>query len=133
MSVFVDTAALYALLDEDDRFHSAVAKWFRGPGADPDLELVTHSYVVVESAALVHRRLGGDALRTLLVDLIPALTVHFVDDRTHHTAVAAYLAGLQRGHSLVDRVSFETMRGEAITTAFTVDEDFTDEGFATVP
>lgn len=131
--VLVDTAALYALLDEDDRVHERARAWFAGPGSDPALRLVSHTYVVVEAAALVHRRLGAEAVRVLLDDLVPALAVRAVDDRLHERAVAAYLAGLPRDVSLVDRVSFEVMREEAIDTAFTFDDDFRDHGFSVVP
>ena len=133
MTVFVDTAALYALLDEDDRFHEQVVAWFASVGADPDLALVTHSYVVIEATALMPPRLGGRALRVLLDDLLPAVAVAFVDEPLHRRAVSAYLAGLSRGSSFVDRVSFEFMRDQAITTAFTLDADFSDEGFTIVP
>ena len=133
MTVFVDTAALYALLDEDDLEHPRAAAWFRGPGSDVDEELVTHAYVVVEAAALVHRRLGARAVRVLLADLVPALTVRCVDEDLHQVSVAAYLAGLRRGVSLVDQVSFELMRADAIEAAFTFDDDFVDEGFRVVP
>jgi len=47
--VFVDTSALFALLDRDDDFHSAARSFF------PELAtrtLVTHNYVVVETIAL---------------------------------------------------------------------------------
>lgn len=133
MTVFVDTAALYALLDEDDDEHERAAAWFRGPGRDPDLPLVTHADVVVEAAALVHRRLGPAAVRVLLTDLVPALTVRAVGAALHDRAVAAYLAGLRRGVSPVDQVSFEVMRDEVIDTAFTFDDDFVDEGFRVAP
>lgn len=133
MTVFIDTAALYALLDEDDDEHERAAAWFRGPGRDPDLPLVTQAYVVVEAAALVHRRLGAAAVRVLLTELVPALAVRAVGAALHDRAVAAYLAGLRRGVSLVDRVSFEIMRAEMIDTAFTFDDDFLDEGFRVAP
>lgn len=133
MTVFVDSAALYALLDEDDLEHERAAAWFGGPGRDPDLPLVTHAYVVVEAAALVHRRLGQAAVRVLLTELVPALAVRTVGDTLHDRAAAAYLAGLRRGVSLVDQISFEVMRDELIDTAFTFDDDFVDEGFRVAP
>lgn len=133
MTVFVDTAALYALLDEDDDEHERAAAWFRGPGRDPDLPLVTHASVMVEAAALVHRRLGAAAVRVLFTELVPALAVRTVGETLHDRAVAAYLAGLRRRFSLVDQVSFEVMRDEGIDTAFTFDDDFVDEGFRVTP
>lgn len=132
MTVFVDTSALFALLDEDDHYHQRAANWLSTAGRDANTLLATHSYVVVEAAALVHRRLGGDAVRVLLDAYIPAVSVLFVDQPLHRAAVAAYLAGLRRGSSFVDRVSMEFMREQRINEVFTFDADFADEGFTLV-
>ena len=133
MTTFVDTSALYALLDEDDENHSAAAAWLSGPGGDPAEELLTHNYVVVEAAALVHRRLGATAIRALLEDLIPALAVAFVDESLHRLATSAFLGSARRRLSLVDWVSFELMRDLAVDRAFAFDRDFADQGFHLVP
>lgn len=63
---FVDTSALYALLDEDDQEHACAASWMRSAGAEPSRLLTTHTFVAVEAAALIHRRLGVEAVRSLL-------------------------------------------------------------------
>jgi len=130
---FVDTSALYALLDADDDNHAAAASWFGGPGASATEVLVTHSYVVVESAALVHHRLGAPAVRDLFDALLPTLAVMFVDATLHARASAAYLAGLGRRVSFVDRVSFQLVRDTALDRAFAFDRDFAREGFIVVP
>lgn len=132
MTTFVDTSALFALLDRDDRNHAAAASWF--VGTDPSTrDLLTHNYVVVESVALADRRLGVDAARALLEDLLPVLSLLFVDESLHRAATSAYLAATRRGPSLVDRVSFELMRHRGITQAFAFDRDFHTAGFSTVP
>lgn len=101
---------------------------------ETDETLVTHNYVVVESAALVQRRLGPSALRPLLDDLVPLLDVVWVDPDVHRVAVAALLAAQERRDvSLVDRVSFELMRRRRIDTAFAFDRHFEREGYALVP
>jgi predicted nucleic acid-binding protein len=130
---FVDTSALYALLDEDDDNHSRAATWFATEGADIERTLVTHSYVIVETAALVHRRLGVAATRVLFDAIIPALSVLYVDERLHGRAAAAYLAALRRRCSFVDWVSFQTMRDESLADAFAFDSDFAGEGFTVLP
>jgi predicted nucleic acid-binding protein len=129
----VDTSALYALLDEDDENHEAAARWLSGPGADPSEALVSHNYVLVETAALVHRRLGPSAVRVLFDAFVPALSVVFVDEALHARAVAAYLASLRRRVSYVDWVSFQLMRDADLDRAFAFDRDFVSEGFALVP
>lgn len=133
MRTFVDTSSLYALLDEDDDNHPAAATWFSTSGSDPSDVLVSHSYAVVETAALVQRRLGPRAVRALFDAFIPAISVHFVDEVLHSRAVAAYLAGLRRHVSFVDWVSFQLMRDASLDRAFAFDRDFTHEGFVVVP
>jgi predicted nucleic acid-binding protein len=132
LKTFVDTSALYALLDEDDREHGPAAGWLTAHGREPAHLLITHNYVVVEVAALVHRRLGHRAGRVLFDSFVPALSVFFVDEVLHRRAAAAYLAG-PRDLSLVDCTSFELMRDLGIEDAFAFDSDFRKEGFTTVP
>lgn len=129
MTVFVDTSALYALLVRGDPNHDAAASAFtrlRQRGS-----LITHNYVVVETAALVQHRFGVSAVRTL-IDLLGPIGVIWVDEETHKAAIAALLAAPRRRLSLVDRVSFEVMRDRAVTQAFAFDPDFHQEGFLTV-
>jgi predicted nucleic acid-binding protein len=130
---FVDTSALYALLDADDANHVAAAAWFGGLGDIPSEILVTHSYVVVETAALVHHRLGAAGVRDLFDALLPAMSTTFVEGDLHRRAVAAYLAGLNRRVSFVDRVSFELVRDAGLDRAFAFDRDFSREGIPVVP
>lgn len=131
MSVFVDTSALIAYLDADDPRNPAAVGAFR------DLvereALVTHNYVVAESAAVVHRRMGPVATRLLLEDVVPVLEVVWVDADLHGAAVGAFLAALRRRTSLVDWVSFEAMRRLGIRRAFAFDRDFEAQGFGTIP
>lgn len=131
MTTFVDTSAIYALLDADDANHAAAAEWFGGAGRGQ--HLVTHNYVIVESAAIVHRRLGPTASRGLFDQLIPVFDVSFVDPALHATAVKAWLSGGTRRSSLVDWVSFELIRRHVVEQAFAFDEDFNSQGIAVVP
>lgn len=94
--------------------------------------LVTHNYVVIETSALVGRRLGPAAQRALHDDLLPLLAMHWVDQDLHVSAVTALLAGRGRA-SLVDWVSFELMRRRGIDTAFAFDRDFRLRGFRVIP
>lgn len=133
MKTFVDTSALYALLNEADDNHAGAAAWLSGPGRDPSEMLLSHNYIVVETAALVHRRLHRTALRVLFEAFIPALSVLFVDEHLHHRAISAYLAASRRRPSFVDWVSFQMMREQNLDQAFAFDPDFASEGFRVVP
>ena len=132
MRVFVDTSAVLAVLDADDRGHSAVARAWKTLLGDMN-ELVTSSYVLVETFALVQSRLGVDATRALDQDLLPALAVIWLDEDIHRAAVSALLTAGRRQLSLVDCASFETMRRHGITTALTLDSHFAEQGFDVLP
>lgn len=67
-AILVDTSALYAVLDRDDDHHAVAATaWARllDDVAARRRGCMTHSAVVVETSALVQRRLGLEALRAL--------------------------------------------------------------------
>jgi predicted nucleic acid-binding protein len=95
--------------------------------------LITHNYVIVETAALAQRRIGVAAARTLVEDIVPDLEVVWVDAALHASAVSAFLASSRRDVSIVDCASFELMRRLGIETALTFDRDFRRQGFKTVP
>ena len=128
-TVFVDTSALYAVLDGDDANHDTTAATWADLLDDATLTLRSTSYVLVEITALVQRRLGVEAVRTLDADVVPVLDIRWVDDALHRSAMSALLAQGHRGVSLVDWVSFIVMREEGLTTAFAYDDDFTSQGF----
>ena len=132
MSVFVDTSALYAVLDADDDEHSrAVAEWHRlVRGAFP---LVTTSYVLVETTALVQHRLGMDAARALDQDIRPVLKVEWIGEDLHATGMASMLAAGRRRLSLVDCVSFAFMSRAGLREVFAFDEHFAERGFSCIP
>lgn len=128
MSVFVDTSALFAVLDADDQFHQrARAVWtnFLERGED----LITTSYVLIETFALVQHRLGMEAVRILEEDILPVIHVQWVTEADHWAGVIALLSANRRQLSLVDCVSFLIMRRLNLKTAFTFDPHFTEQGF----
>ena len=129
MTVFVDTSALYALLDADDSGHERA---LRGSERILGEELVTHGYVVVEAVSLVRRRLGIEAATRLIDDVLPALNITAVDEALRTRGLAAFRAGVSSAVSLVDRTSFEFMRTLGISRAYAIDADFESEGFELV-
>jgi predicted nucleic acid-binding protein len=130
--IFVDTSGLFAFLDESDRHHplarAGLSEWLAG-----SVELVTHNYVVAETAALTQRRLGAGAAADFLQDLAALFTVIWVGRDLHEAAEASFVAAPNRSVSLVDRVSFQVMRRLGIDRAFTFDADFRTAGFRTIP
>jgi uncharacterized protein len=131
MSVFVDTSALLAVLHGSDAHHARAARiWTTLVECDADL--VSTNYVLVETISLLQSRFGLDAVRDLADTVAPLLRVSFVADDVHASALAALMAARRRQLSLVDCVSFATMRRLSVTRAFAFDPHFAEQGFELV-
>lgn len=132
MSVFVDTSGFYAVFAADDANHSraeaAWIDWVRGGEL-----LVTTSYVVLETMVLLQNRMGLAAVRAMHEDVVPLLRIEWVSEEQHRTGVSAVLAASRRKLSLVDCVSFQTMRQHGLRIAFSFDSHFKEQGFETRP
>lgn len=129
MSVFIDTSALLAVLDADDDCHpEASPVWERIISSDSETFLTTN-YVVLELFAVVQRRLGMKAVRTLDQGILPVVTVEWVTPEDHRSGVSALLVSGRRRLSLVDTVSFTVMRRLGLVKCFAFDPHFPQEGF----
>ncbi len=130
MVVFLDTSAAYALADRDDLNHrEAVRRW--GAAAKAGDELLVHSYMILESVALLSRRLGWEPTRRFLADTA-SFQIRWVDETLHRAAVRRFIE--RRGRvSLVDEVSFLVMTEAGARHALAFDKDFLSEGFLPYP
>jgi uncharacterized protein len=129
--VFADTSALYALLVQNDDMHQPARQALslvevRG------WALVTSSFVLQETAALLAARVGLDAVRRFHRSVVPVLDVVWVGRRLYERAMAAHLAAGSARISLTDWASFEVMRDRAIRCAFAFDPHFEEQGFELV-
>ncbi|MBI5508588.1 MAG: type II toxin-antitoxin system VapC family toxin [Deltaproteobacteria bacterium] len=132
MTVFVDTSALYALIDKDDRHHqAALAELARL--LEAQAPMLTTNYVLIEVLALVQRRIGVAAVRGLCDDLLPALGVEWISFEDHAAALAVLLAAGRRDLSFVDCTSFQIMRRLAIRDVLAFDPHFAEQGFGVRP
>jgi len=129
VTVFIDSSALFALIDAADPAHEGARRFVESGGP---IDLVTHQYVVVETIALAQRRIGIEAVRAI-VRLLEVVDVRPVDRDLHDRALTALLGARRRQVSFVDWTSFTLMRDLGLRTAFTFDDDFVDQGFEVVP
>ncbi len=131
MTVFVDTSALLAVLHAGDEYHAKAARAFREL-LETKQDLVTTSYVLVETTALLQHRFGLNAVRSFQDDVAPVLGVVWVDADLHAEGTAALLTAGRRELSLVDCTSFACMRRQSLTRAFHFDRHFREQGFTSV-
>ena len=129
--IFIDTSAIYALADRADPNHAEAARCFAGL-LESRTRLLTHNYLLVESMALLQRRLGLHAALALATDS-SAFEVEWITPRTHAAAVSALDEVGSRALSLVDHVSFLVMEARGVHEAFAFDQDFEARGFELVP
>src|SRR4051794_27950218 len=129
--VFVDTSAIYALLDGSDSNHDAVMDaWPTLVGRR--VRLVTTNYVLVESYALLQRRLGMSVVRDHY-ELAQTLNTEWISPSQHLEAVHLLLASNRRSLSLVDCSSFVWMRNAGVSSALCLDKHFAEQGFDLIP
>lgn len=125
--IFVDTSALFALASDRDQRHqearNSLDRLLRARR-----RLLTHSYVLSESMALLHQRLGRRSALALSDEVRKAFEVEWVAESLHNAAVDA-LGNAPGGVSLVDQVSFLVMCERGIDVAFAFDRHFTTAGF----
>lgn len=132
MSVFVDTAAFYALLVNTEASHERVRAAFARllAAATP---LWTTSFVIVETTALLQHRIGLAAARDFDEQLLPTTRVRWVDEALYQSGTDRLWKTDRREVSLVDCVSLEFMRIEGIGTALALDRHFREAGITLLP
>jgi len=132
MNIFVDTSAFYALLDADDqnceRAKGRWTEWLYQP-----TRFFCSNYILVESMALIQRRLGMLAVRRFQEDILPLCQVHWMSPELHAAAISALLTADRRHLSLVDCTSFEVMRHLGLRVVFAFDQHFSEQGFVCLP
>ena len=130
--IYVDTSAFYALLDRADKYHEpARAVW---PGLlKDDIALMTTNYVVSETVTLLQYRIGFEAADLWYRDVLGVLDVYWVDEVLHRRAYELWMNLGRRRFSLVDCVSYVTMRHNRIERAFAFKTNFIEQGFELLP
>lgn len=129
--IFLDTSAIYAMADSRDRNHARARELFRQILVSGEA-ILTQSYVLVEAAALLQRRLGIDVALQFLKHA-DSFEIHWVAPDDHRAAIGLLAERRQRRLSLVDCVSFLVMRQHGARRALAFDDHFQREGFALYP
>ena len=130
--IFLDTSAVLAVLDKNDRFHLSAARTWEEIIAENET-LFSNSYVLVEATALIQRRYGIEILSRFHFGIVPLLDIEWSDMYKHSQAMEMLLSANRRNLSLVDISAFATMRRLGINHVFTFDRHFAEEGFTVLP
>jgi uncharacterized protein len=126
--IFIDTSAFLAVIVKNDVNHAqARITWeklllSRSP-------LFCSNYVLIETISILQNRVGLQAVRSFQEDVVPLLTVEWVDAPIHRIGMESLMAANRRNLSLVDCTSFTLMRNRGIRKVFAFDGHFTEYGF----
>ena len=129
--VLIDTSAFYALLSPQDLFHKKAKNAF-------DLlikrnhSLWTTSYTLVETLALVHRRLGSKVVLEFIQWQQSNVETYWVSQRIHDDALERFVEAEGKGLSFVDCTTMTVSR-ELDAQVFTFDGGFVKAGLPVVP
>ena len=129
MIVFADTSGLFALLARDDDMHVR-AKLNFSYFSTHDVRLLSSSYVLLETLALLHRRIGLAAVADFQSKIVPLLEIVWVDAEWHAKALQRLFTLGRKDVSLVDCLSFEVMEARNLRTVFSFDKHFEERGFS---
>ena len=126
--IFLDTSAIYALADGNDKNHEEAKKLF-ALALSQEQQFVLHNYILVEAGALIQRRLGLEQVKKFLQETAKFHTI-WIDPPLHKLAEDYFHAHATRKLSFVDCVSFVVMQEQGIKHAFAFDDDFKKAGFS---
>ncbi len=132
MSVFGDTSALYPLLVKTEAAHRATRTAFSHL-LERGRPIWITSFVLAETMALLQHRIGLAAARDFDEDILPVLSVRWVDEDLYRRGIERLWREDRRRLSLVDCVGFEFMKIEGLTAAFAIDPHFEEAGFEVLP
>src|SRR3990172_12262675 len=104
MKAFLDTSGFYALVSSNDKFHVNARDAYESLILD-EVPLYTSSYVLVESIALIHRRLGYSALKAFVDSVTEVFSIIWVGEKIHRGAWDLVQQREGREFSFVDATS----------------------------
>jgi len=126
--IFLDTSAIYALADRDDAYHAVAVQMLERAIRDGE-QLLIHSYILAEAAALLQRRLSPQIALGFLEEAAQFHIV-WIDEAVHNAAVKQLKKAKAAKLSLVDVVSFQVMEREGLRHYLGFDKHFADRGLS---
>ena len=127
-SAFIDTSAFYALMDLSDKHHEEASRLWKS-SLEKNIYFYTSNYIIIETLALLQNRLGFEAADIWYRDVLGIVEVLWIDNSHHNFAFELWLSLGRRKLSLVDCVSFATMRHHKIEKVSGFDKHFKEQGF----
>ena len=107
--IFLDTSAIYALADTLDANHDRAVELF-SRALTHEETLLVHNYILVESAALLQRRLGTTSAMQFMRDA-DTFQVHWIEADDHRRSIAIWHERKRRTPRAMPPRACKTARG----------------------
>jgi predicted nucleic acid-binding protein len=129
--ILVDTSAIFAIISSSDEFHSRARHIYTNL-LDRGDQLYTTSYILAETSALGHRRLGFEPLKASIQSIQSVWDILWVDRVTHEEV---WNRIVKREGSQLSFVDWSTIVVSENTRSaiFAFDQDFQKEGLTVIP
>ena len=132
-ALFSDTSFLYAQADEADSDHLLVASIVE-KALQQRRPIVVTTFIIVETHALILRRLGRDIAANWLQKAYDSLIIIRPTEEDERRACEIIFAYSDKDFSFTDAISFAVMERLGITVTLSLDEHFVQFGkFTVVP
>ena len=136
MKIFLDTSAIIAFYNADDRWHAEAARVMASiaEGTIPLTRFYISDYVFDEAMTFMECVIGDHALATAVGEALlssPFTAMISVDEEAFEKTWDRFKKG--RGLSFTDCSSFVLMEAYGISHAFTFDSHFKEAGFQILP
>ena len=130
-NILIDTSAILAIVSPGDRFHTQSREIYSELVERGD-QLYTNSYVLVESSALIHRRLGFEPLLAFIQSIRGIWATIWIDRFTHEEIWDRMRT---RGGARLSLVDWSVIVSSEMTRSaiFAFDSDFSQEGLTVIP
>lgn len=136
MKILLDTSALIAYYNIDDKYHAQAVEVMEKikRGEIPLTRFYVTDYIFDETVTFIECVFNNHEIALSLGDALqtsPLTTIIWIDEDTFNESWKDFQQ--YRGFSFTDCVSFQAMKRHNIDSAFTFDEHFRKVGLRTIP
>lgn len=130
--VFIDTSAIYALLNLKDENHTKAVNYYEILKKKNAI-IITTNYIIDETYTLLMIRKGQEFAVDFIDKLRITFNIFYIEKTDDDQAIEILKKYIDKNFSFTDAVSFHIMKSNNIKTAFAFDKHFIQAGFKTLP
>jgi len=130
--VFIDTSAIYALLNLKDENHRKAVNYYENLKKKNAI-IITTNYIIDETYTLLMIRKGQEFAVDFIDKLRITFNVFYVEKTDDDLAIEILKKYIDKNFSFIDAMSFHIMKRDKIKTALAFDKHFIQAGFKTLP